>query len=234
MALPKIKHPVFEITIPSSKQKAKFRPFLVKEEKVLLLAQESGNNKDMMLGVMQIINNCIVEGDFKVDELPTFDIEYLFLRIRATSVDDISKLKFTDPDTNEETEASVDLKKVEVKFSDDHSTKIELGDGLTLQMKYPTYSSIENLDTENANLKETTEKMINICIDKLYQGDEVFDFKDYSEAEVNEFVDSLTSNNFKDIQNFFDTMPKLEHTVKYKVGNKNKQHTFAGIADFFS
>jgi len=234
MALPKIKHPVYELTIPSSKQKAKFRPFLVKEEKVLLLAQESGNTNDMMIAVMQIITNCTVEGDFKVEDLPTFDIEYLFLRIRAASVDDVTKLKFTDPDTKEEKEVSVDLKKIEVIWHDDHSSKIKLNDDMTLEMQYPTYSKLQKLDMEKMNITDTTEKMINICVDKLYQGEEVFAFKEYTVDEVNEFIESLSSESFKNIQNFFDTMPQLKHTVKYKVGNKNKEHTFTGIADFFS
>ena len=235
MALPKIQHPTFELTIPSNKQKIRYRPFLVKEEKILLLAQESNDMKDMIVAVKQIINNCIVEGDVNIDQLPSFDIEYMFLKLRANSVSDIAKLRFTNPDDGKTTDVEVDLKKVEITWDDNHTADINLTDDIMLTMKYPTYDTIMNVEVDTSTT-DITMNMIKQCVDKVYSGpdgEQVDQFKDHSEKEVDEFIDSLTTQNFEDIQNFFNTMPKLEHTINYKMGGKKKTHTFRGIGDFF-
>ncbi|NMJ87640.1 MAG: baseplate protein [Thaumarchaeota archaeon] len=234
MALPVLSHPTFDLTIPSSKEKVVYRPFLVKEEKILLLAQEANEIKDLTRSVKQIINNCIVEGELDVQNAPTFDLEYIFLKLRANSVSDLAKFKISDEETQKEVDIELDLKDVEIHYTDGHDSKIKLNDVVSLQMRYPTYETIGTID-ENVNQVKATFDMIKACIDKVLVGeDEVHEFKDYSNSEVDAFIDSLTSQNFQDVQKFFDTMPRLEHTVEYKIGKRTKTRTFSGLADFFT
>ena len=236
MTLPKIQHPTFELTVPSSKQKIRYRPFLVKEEKVLLLAQESNELKDMIVAVKQIINNCIVEGEININELPSFDIEYIFLRLRANSVSDVSKLRFTDPETGKDTDVEVDLKEVEITWDDTHTNSVQITNDIVLEMKYPTYDNLMEIEFDMQSATKSTMAMIKTCVDKIYsgpEGEQVSEFKDHTDKEIDEFIDSLTTENFADIQHFFNTMPTLEHTIDYKLGNKKKKHTFKGIGDFF-
>tara|TARA_R100001377_G_scaffold66106_1_gene41384 strand:- start:267 stop:968 length:702 start_codon:yes stop_codon:yes gene_type:complete len=230
MALPIMKHPTFELTIPSTKATLKYRPFLVKEEKILLLAQGSTKSKDLILAVKQIVNNCIIEGDINIDSTPTFDLEYIFLKLRANSVSDIAKFNMTEDD-GEESKIEIDLNDVEVQHTENHTNMVALGNDVSLEMKYPSYTTLSNIKSEEA--VDVTFEMIEMCIDKVVQGEEVMELKDFSKAEVKEFLDSLTSQNFRDIQKFFDEMPKLQHTVEYKVGKKTKSRTFTGLADFF-
>ena len=235
MGLPIIKHPTFELTIPSTKQKIKYRPFLVKEEKILLLAQSSENVMDMINAIKQIINNCIVEGNINLDLLPSFDIEYMFLRLRANSVNSTSSLTFKDPDDPEAKpqKIDVDLLTIEVKWPKDIKNKIDLGEGISMSLKYPTYDEIGSINNEN--VAEGTMQLIKICADKIYSGvDTVDDLKDYSEQEIGNFLDSLKGEALKGIQLFFEDMPKLSHTIDYEIKGKKKQHTFEGIADFFT
>jgi len=230
MALPILKHPTFELTVPSTKTLLKYRPFLVKEEKILLLAQGSNKSKDLISAVKQIVKNCIIEGEIDVDHTPTFDLEYIFLKLRANSVSDVAKFNMTDED-GVESKIELDLNIVEVQHTENHTNIINVGDDISLEMKYPTYTTLSSIQSEDA--VEVTFSMIERCIDKVIQGEEVMELKDFSKADVKEFLDSLTSQNFKDIQKFFDEMPKLEHTVEYKVDGKTKSKTFKGLADFF-
>ena len=230
MALPIMKHPIFELTVPSTKVTLKYRPFLVKEEKILLLAQGSTKSKDLILAVKQIVNNCILEGDINIDDTPTFDLEYIFLKLRANSVSDIAKFNMTEDD-GEESKIEIDLNDVEVQHTENHSNIVALGNDVSLEMKYPSYTTLSKIKGEEA--VDVTFEMIEMCIDKVVQGEEVMELKDFSKADVKEFLDSLTSQNFRDIQNFFDGMPKLRHTVEYKVGKETKSRTFTGLADFF-
>jgi len=236
MALPKLKHPTFELTVPSTNQKVIYRPFLVKEEKILLLSQASDKLEDLVRSVKQIINNCIIKGDIDIDALPTFDIEYIFLKLRANSVSDIAKFTIADKDSKKDIEIELDLKDVEIFRPKDHTSKIDLGNNVSLEMIYPTYDALtKHGDGDGHNMAvEATFDMIKVSIGKVIVGeDEVYEFKDYTESEVDNFVESLTSQSFRDIQTFFDTMPRLEHTVEYKVGNRTEKKVFSGLADFF-
>ena len=234
MGLPILQHPTFELTIPSTSGKLTYRPFLVKEEKVLLIAQESDEVKDLTRAIKQILKNCIIEGDVDVDDSPTFDLEYMFLQLRANSVSNKAKFTIHDPDSKKGIEVELDLKDVAVQYDDNHNSLIKLNDNISLQMKYPTYDTISKFDAV-ADVVGTTFGMIRHCVDKVFVGEEeVHDFKDYSDKEVDEFIDSLTTDNFQAIQTFFDTMPKLRHEVEYKVGKKTKTRTFTGLQDFFS
>ena len=234
MALPVLKHPTFELTVPSTKQKITYRPFLVKEEKILLLSQASAKLEDLVRSVKQIINNCIIKGDINVDALPTFDIEYIFLKLRANSVSDIAKFKITDEESGKQVDIELDLKDVEIFRPEGHSSLVDIGSNVKLQMKYPTYDALSKFGGEGAEVVKATFDMIKVCVDQVIVGeDEVHQFKDYSESEVDNFVDSLTSKGFADVQRFFDTMPRLEHTVEYKVGKRTEKKVFSGLADFF-
>ena len=169
-----------------------------------------------------------------VQNAPTFDLEYIFLKLRANSVSDLAKFKISDEETQKEVDIELDLKDVEIHYTDGHDSKIKLNDVVSLQMRYPTYETIGTID-ENVNQVKATFDMIKACIDKVLVGeDEVHEFKDYSNSEVDAFIDSLTSQNFQDVQKFFDTMPRLEHTVEYKIGKRTKTRTFSGLADFFT
>jgi len=236
MALPVMKHPTFELTVPSNKQKIKYRPFLVKEEKVLLLAQSSESVKDMIEAIKQIIKNCIVGGDVNVDLLPSFDIEYIFLKLRISSVSGTTELTFTDPDTDKQQKVTVDLNSVKIKFPKDKHNIIDVGQNVTLVLRYPTYSDLTNIDLEE-DISKGTMDMIKACTEQIISGkdqEQVDQFKDYSDADVDTFLDSLQPDAFKNLQFFFTNMPKLEHTVEYKIGGETKSHTFSGIQDFFS
>ena len=237
MALPVLSHPTFDLTVPSTKEELVYRPFLVKEEKILLLAQEANNVKDLTRSVKQIINNCIVEGDVNVDTSPTFDIEYIFLKLRANSVSDIAKFNIADEETKKEVEIEIDLKEVEIQYTNDHTSTVVLNDVVSLQMKYPTYEILGSMsEGGDQQVVKATFDMIKACIDKVLVGeDEVHEFKDYSNSEVDNFIDSMTSQNFQDIQKFFDTMPKLRHEITSKCTGCNKENKkiLEGMADFF-
>ena len=236
MALPVLKHPTFELEVPSTKERITCRPFLVKEEKVLLLAQESGNPNDMINAVKQIIGNCIVEGEVDLATAPTFDLEFIFLRLRANSVGQTSKFSITDEESGKEIPIEVNLNDVVVEFTEGHKPDVMLNNDVSLLMRYPTYTSLERIAAAGGEMgAAVTFDMIEQCIDKIYVGDEeVHELKDYSKKEVSEFIDSFTTENFQDVQKFFDSMPKLQHTINYKVGKKNKQKVLSGLADFFS
>jgi hypothetical protein len=236
MALPILKHPTFELTVPSTQQKITYRPFLVKEEKILLLSQASDKMMDLIRSVKQIINNCIIEGDINLDVRPTFDIEYIFLKLRANSVSDIAKFKFQDQESGKEVKIEMDLKEVEIVRTDGHTSLIDIGNNVKLQMSYPTYDQLSKFGDgkdNNATVNATFD-MIKVCIAQVLVGeDEVHEFKDYTSSEVDGFVESLSTKNFQDVQTFFDTMPKLEKVIEYKVGKRIEKRTFSGLADFF-
>ena len=197
MGLPILEHPTFELTIPSTGKPLTYRPFLVKEEKVLLLAQESEEMKDLTRAIKQVLKNCIVDGEVDLDVAPTFDIEYMFLQLRANSVNNKAKFHINDPESKKPVEIELDLKQVNVQYKDDHISLIKLTDKVSLQMKYPTYETISLFDNMD-NVVDTTFGMIKYCVDKILVGkEEVHELKDYSDKEVNEFIDSLTTENFE-------------------------------------
>lgn len=230
MPLPVIEHPTFELTIPSSKNAVRYRPFLVKEEKILLMAQETGDEKEVINAIKQIIGNCLTEGDFAIEKAPTFDIEYFFLKLRATSVNDIITLTITDEDDQSEHEVEVDLKEVEVVFPENVENIVKVNDDISLEVRYPTFTDLSNMG-ELTSITDSVELIIS-CITKIYNVDEVYDTLDYTAEELNAFVDSLPTSAFEGLQEFFTDMPKLTHDVKYKVGKKNKKQTVEGLASF--
>ena len=237
MALPKLNTPTYELEVPSTDEKIKYRPFLVKEEKILLMAMESKDNAQIINAVKDIVSSCTFD---KLDAatMPMFDMEYIFLNIRAKSVGEISKLKILCPD-DKKTYASVelDLTKVEVQVGDEHSNKIELTDDMGIIMTYPTIDSflesgIENIDASNML------DVIGTCILQIYEekGEKVYQAKDQTKKELTEFIESMDSKQFKKLQSFFDTMPKLTHTIKVKnpKTKKTSDVKLTGLNDFFA
>ena len=237
MALPKLNTPTYELEVPSTDEKIKYRPFLVKEEKILLMAMESKDNAQIINAVKDIVSSCTFE-KLNVATMPMFDMEYIFLNIRAKSVGEVSKIKILCPD-DKKTYASVelDLTKVEVQVGDEHSNKIELTDDMGLIMTYPTIDSFLESGIEDINANNMLD-VIGTCILQIYEqkGEKVYQAKDQTKKELTEFIESMNSNQFKKLQSFFDTMPKLTHTIKVKnpKTKKSSDVKLTGLNDFFA
>ena len=236
MALPRIDVPTYELVVPSTDEKVKYRPFLVKEEKLLLIALESGKNEDILRGVKEIVDACTFN-KLKLGDMPMFDVEYIFLQIRGKSVGEVSKLKLLCEDDGETyANVEVDLNDINVEVSENHTNKIELTDEMGIIMKYPTLDAFNDTGISEINSKNMLD-VISSCILQIYdkKGEEVFDAKDQTQEELTNFIGDLNSKQFKDLQNFFETMPKLQHTVivknpKTEVENKV---VLQGLNDFF-
>lgn len=231
MGLPKIKHPLFDLVIPSTGKKVKYRPFTVKEEKILLIAQESKDMEHSLNAIRQIINNCVQGVD--VNELAIFDIEYIFISLRAKSVNNIVEFQITDPETQEKVPMSVDLGEMKVVKNEAHTKKVYLTDDIILMMRYPNIERV-GIVTKKTDETEQATELLKHCMDSIVEGDSVYKFDDYTEEEVNEFFNDLSSDSAKKIQTFFDTMPKLRHEISYvnSAGNK-KVFVLEGTDSFF-
>ena len=237
MALPKLNTPSYELELPSTDEKVSYRPFLVKEEKILMIAMESKDNAQIVNAVKDIVTSCTFN-ELDVANLPMFDVEYIFLQIRAKSVGEISKLKLLCPDDQKTyADVEVDLTKVEVQVKDDHTNKIELTDDMGMIMTYPTIDSF----TDTGIQAVTAENMIEVigsCILQIYEekGEKVYNAKDQTKKELTEFVEQMNTSQFKKMQAFFDTMPKLTHTVKVKnpKTKKSSDVVLNGLNDFFA
>ena len=217
MPLPQISTPSYELVIPSTKKKIKFRPFLVKEEKILILAMESQDNKQIANAVKDVISHCILTKGLKVETLATFDIEYLFLNIRGKSVGEEVEVTITCPDDGETTvPAVINLDEIKVITDKDHKQDIILDDQYTLRMKYPSMEEfIKTNFAVSGELKvDDTFKLIASCVDQVFSEDESWAASDCTKKELSQFIDSLNSKQFKDVERFFETMPKLSHTIK--------------------
>ena len=238
MPLPKIVTPTYELELPSSGQTIKYRPFLVKEEKVLVLAMESEDTKQITNAIKAVLKSCVQTKGIKVEQLPTFDIEYLFLNIRGKSVGETLEVNIICPDDGETTVAvDIDLDLIQVEKSDDHSNKIKLDANLMMEMKYPSLDQFikNNFDFKEENQMDQSFALIATCIDKIYSEEEVWATADCTKKEVNEFLESMNSGQFKEIEKFFETMPKLQHTIKVtnpktKVEN---EVVLEGLGSFF-
>ena len=237
MALPKLNTPTYELEVPSTDDKIKYRPFLVKEEKILMIAMESKDNTQIVNAVKDIVSLCTFE-KLDIASLPMFDVEYIFLNIRAKSVGEISKLKILCPDDKKTyANAEVDLTKVEVQVEDNHTNKIELTDDMGMIMTYPTIDSFTESGIQNINANNMLD-VIGSCVLQIYEqnGEKVYQAKDQTKKELTEFIESMNTHQFKKIQAFFDTMPKLKHTVKVKNPKTKKSNdvTLSGLNDFFA
>ena len=239
MPLPKISTPTYELELPSTGQPIQYRPFLVKEEKLLVIALESEDTKQITNSIKNVIKNCIITKGVKVEELPTFDIEYLFLNIRGKSVGEEIEVNIICPD-DEETQVPVkiNIDDIKVQKNEEHSTRIKIDDSIMMEMKYPSLEQFikNNFDFSGANAIDQSFDLIASCIDKIYTEEEVWTTSDCTKKEINEFLDQMNSSQFKDIEKFFETMPKLSHTIKVKNPNTSVESEvfLEGLSSFFA
>jgi hypothetical protein len=232
MTLPKIDRPIFEMELPSSGKKIKYTPFSVKEEKILLIAQESKDLLSAITAVKQVVNNCLV--DSNIEDFAMFDLEYILLLLRSKSVDNNVKFAIKDKDTEEIVELELDLDAVKVKTHENHSNNIKINGEYTLFLKYPTIDQfVKFIESDQKDPLSTYNIMVS-CLDKLASENDVYSFSDFSKEEINEFLDDLSGNILLEIKSFFDTMPKLRHEMKYK-DKQGTEKTFVleGMQSFF-
>ena len=240
MPLPKISTPIYELELPSTGKTIKYRPFLVKEEKVLVIALESEDTKQITNAIKAVLKSCILTKGIKVEDLPTFDIEYLFLNIRGKSVGEELDVNIICPD-DEETQVPIviNLDDIEIQKSEDHTNKVQLDDNLMMELKYPSLDQFikSNFDfSDSGNQMDQSFALIASCIDKIYNEEEVWATADCTKKEVNEFLESMNSSQFKEIEKFFDTMPKLKHEIKVTNPNTGVESdvVLEGLASFFA
>jgi hypothetical protein len=239
MVLPKISVPTYELEIPSLKKNIKYRPFLVKEEKILIIAMESEDTKQIANAVKTVISNCILTKGIKIDNLATFDIEYLFLNIRGKSVGETVDVLITCPDDGTtQVPVSINLDDINVEVNEKHSRDIKLDENLTLRMKYPSMQEfVKNNFGNDMNVSvDDTFDMICACIEQIYNEEESWSSSDCTKKELIDFLEQLTTNQFKQIEFFFETMPKLSHTLKLKNPNTEVESevVLEGLTSFFA
>ena len=239
MPLPTIVTPTYELELPSTGKKIKYRPFLVKEEKLLVLALETENTKDISTAIKTVLKNCIQSRGVKVENLPTFDIEFLFLNIRGKSVGEEVEVNLIAPD-DEETQVpvTINLDDIQIQKTEDHTNKVKLDDALTMEMKYPSLDQFikSNFDfTEEVNMDQSFD-LIASSIDKIYNEEEVWSTADCTKKEVKDFLEQMNSMQFKEIEKFFETMPKLSHSVTFKNPKTKVESTVVleGLSSFFA
>jgi ribosomal protein L11 len=239
MPLPKIATPIYELELPSLKKKIRYRPFLVKEEKVLIIAMESEDQKQITNAIKTVIGNCILSRGIKVDSLSTFDIEYLFLNIRGKSVGESVEVLITCPDDGEtQVPVTIDLDEINVTIDPEHSRDIMLDDKLTMRMKYPSLSEFikTNFSMEEGSGITESFDLVSSCIEQVYNEEESWSASECSKKELNEFVEQLSSKQFKEIEKFFETMPKLSHIIKVINPNTKVESevVLEGLSSFFA
>ena len=239
MPLPKISTPTYELELPSTGQKIKYRPFLVKEEKLLVIALESEDTKQITNAIKTVIKNCIETKGVKVEALPTFDIEYLFLNIRGKSVGEEIEVNIICPDDGEtQVPVKINVDDIQVQKNPDHNKQIKLDDSIMMEMKYPSLDQFikSNFDLSSDSTMDQSFELISSCIDKIYTEDEVWSTADVTKKELMEFLDQMNSTQFKEIEKFFETMPKLSHTIKVTnpVTEVENEVVLEGLSSFFA
>ena len=239
MPLPKIATPTYELELPSSGETIKYRPFLVKEEKLLVIALESEDNKQITNAIKAVIKGCILTKGIKVETLPTFDIEFLFLNIRGKSVGEEIEVNVYCPDDSEtQVSVTIDLDDIKVQKTEDHTNKIKIDDSVMMEMKYPSLEQFikNNFDFNEKNAMDQSFDLIASCIGKIYTEEEVWSPADCTKKEVKDFLEGMNSSQFKDIEKFFETMHKLSHTIKVKnpVTDIESDVVLEGLASFFA
>jgi len=239
MPLPKIVTPEYDLVLPSTQKKITYRPFLVKEEKLLVLALESENTKQITTAIKSVLKSCILTRGIKVEKLPTFDIEYLFLNIRARSVGEEVEVNIVAPDDGEtNVTVTIDLEDIQVQTNENHTNKIKLDDTLMMEMKYPSLEQFisNNFDFEGETDINQSFELIASCIDKIYNEEDVWSTDDCTKKEVVDFLEQMSSTQFKEIEQFFETMPKLSHTIEITNPSTKVKSTIVleGLSSFFA
>jgi hypothetical protein len=238
MPLPKISAPTYELELPSTGEEIKYRPFLVKEEKLLVIALESEDIKQITTAIKTVIKNCILTKNIKVESLPTFDIEYLFLNVRGKSVGEELEVNIICPDDNEtQVPVKINLDDIKVQKNENHTNRIKLDDSIMMEMKYPSLDQFikNNFDFSEKNAMDQSFELIASCIGAIFTEEEVWTTSDVTKKEMNDFLESMNSSQFKDIEKFFETMPKLSHTIKVvnPKTNVESEVVLEGLASFF-
>ena len=233
MSLPVINTPTYELEVPSTKEQLKYRPFLVKEEKILLIAMEEDDTKHMVGAVRTIVDNCTFK-TLKISKMPMFDLEYVFLNIRAKSVGEVVSVKILcDDDKETYVDVDIPLEEIEVKFQKGHTNMIDLTDDIKIEMAYPTFEMLDSFDVD------TTQGVFNLigkCVERVIEGETIHERADFNKKELTDFLDSLNTKQFADIQKFFETMPKLSHEIEFTNPKTKKKHKkiLEGLNSFFA
>lgn len=234
MSLPKIQYPILTLDVPSTKQRVNFRPFLVKEEKILLMAKASGDETDIFAAIKQIVNNCALDEKFDVNKISLFDMEYLFLKIRAASVENTVNVTYKDFEDEKNYDFEVDLNEVKMVFPENISNTIKINETTGLLMKYPSaslYDDKEFLEAGDAAFF----KMIARCVDKIYVGDEMYDSATQSKKDIEEFIEQLDVKSFEKIRQFMVNQPYMSYTINYKNSlNNDRKIEMRSLSDFFT
>ena len=240
MPLPKISAPTYELVLPSSGKKVKYRPFLVREEKILIMALESEDTKQITTAIKDVLSTCILSRGIKIDKLATFDIEYLFLNVRAKSVGETVEVNVTCPDDGKtQVQMEIDIDSIKIQRDPEHTNIIKLDDSLSVQMNYPSLNQFieTNFDTntDQSQVDQSLE-VIMTCIGQVYNQDEAWEASECTKKELKDFVESMNSKQFKEVENFFATMPKLSHNIKVTNPETKVESTVVleGLASFFS
>jgi len=235
MSLPKISHPLFDVVIPSTKTKIKIRPMLVKEEKILLMAKAGNDPVEILSSVKQVVNNCIIDESIDVDRLALFDVEYLFVRIRAVSIDNIIKISFKDKEDEKIYNFEANLDNVIVKFPEKLEKNIKITDNMMISLKYPEARLYSDKEFMGLPVENLLDALILKCIDKVYVEDEVYDAKNSSEVEITEFLNDLSIESYGKIRTFFASLPTLYYKIEYK-NEKGSERTIEmkQLTDFFT
>lgn len=234
MSLPKISYPINNIKVPSLNKSFKFRPFLVKEEKLLLMAKESANDTDILHAIKQVVNNCAVDQSFDIDKLAIFDLEYIFLKLRCMSVDNIVKVSYKDFEDNKVYDFDVDLNEIEIDMPKKMDNNIKITPKSGILMKYPSASLYDDQDLLNAN-KDYLFELIVRCIDKVYEDEAVYEAKDYRIEEMRAFMENLDVKTFDKIKGFLINIPKLKYVIKYKNSlDHDREIELNSLNDFFT
>jgi len=240
MPLPKINTPTYELVLPSTGKKIKYRPFLVREEKILIMAMESEEMSEITNAIIQILGDCILSKEVKIESLATFDIEYLFLNVRAKSVGETVDVNITCPDDGEtQVEMTIPVDSIRIQKTRGHKNIIKLDDDLSMKLRYPSLKQFgeNNFETNDGNSEVGQSlSMISSCIEMIYNREESWEASDYSKEELDEFIEQLNTKQFKEIESFFTTMPKLSHTIKVRNPNTKVESevVLEGLAAFFS
>ncbi len=234
MSLPKTTHPTFNVVIPSTGKKIRMRPFLVREEKILLMAQTSQDPKDIVLAIQQVVNNCLID-KVSVDDLTTFDIEYLFLKLRGKSVSNTIEMKYTDPQDGNHYDITVNVDDVVVKIDPEHTNKIEITKNTGIILKYPKADVAEKMSEDITSEIELMFELMKYCLGEFYDQDNVYNFKEYTDEQIEDFLNDQDIRTYTAIQKFIETMPRLYHEVSYtrKDGSEGKV-ILQTLNDFFT
>lgn len=235
MALPKINHPLFDLTIPSSKKKIKLRPMLVKEEKLLLIAKSSDDAKDVLSAVKQVVNNCIVTEGIDVDKLTLFDIEYMFVKIRSFSVSNISKVSYRDNEDDEVYDFDVDLNAVEILFPENIEKNIKVTNDIVVVMKYAEASLYDDEEFSKVDPRNLYDEMVIRCVDTIYEGDTKFDPNSVSKDELKEYLENFDISVYDNMRKFIASSPRLNYVIEYKNSKgSDRKIVMSSLNDFFT